>query len=141
MVRILVADDSEPWREFVSSLLERDPGLSLVAQAMNGFQAVAIAKQLKPDLILLDINMPILNGLDAARNIRAVLPDTRILFVTGESDHDFVSAALRTGALGYVLKCDAGTTLLPAIHTALTGGCFVGGAHSPSSMADTSLSD
>ena len=140
VVRILVADDSKRWREVVSGLLQRDSRLSLVAEAFDGSQAVAVAKQVKPDLILLDINMPALNGLDAARNIRMLLPQTRILFVSGESDHDVVSAALEAGALGYVLKCDAGKALLPAIHTVMAGHCFISDGLLSSSTAQPSFS-
>lgn len=114
-VRVLVVDDHEQWRKEVRSLLQTRPELRVVAEAVDGLEAVQKAQELQPDLILLDIGLPTLNGLEAAKRIRKVAPDAGILFLTSNSDKDIVQAALSDGALGYILKTDASTKLLPAV--------------------------
>jgi len=99
--------------------------LCVVAEAADGLQAVQKARDLKPDLILLDIGLPNLDGLEAANCIRQVAPDAAIIFVTENSDTDVVHAAFCAGARGYVLKTDAGRELLPAVASALGGDDFV----------------
>jgi DNA-binding NarL/FixJ family response regulator len=89
-------------------------------------QAVQNAEELKPDLILLDIGLPVLNGIEAGVRISALVPDTSILFVTQQSDPDVVGAALNNGAKGYVLKVNASWELLPAVEAVLQGRRFVG---------------
>jgi two-component system, NarL family, response regulator NreC len=121
-VRILVVDDFEPWRQQVCSMLQNTAGVfHVVAEAADGLETVQKAQKLKPALILLDIGLPNLNGLDAARRIRQVAPDAAIIFLPQNSDKDVVLAALSTGAQGYVLKTDAGSELLPAVAEALGG--------------------
>jgi DNA-binding NarL/FixJ family response regulator len=124
-VRVLVVDDFEPWRRRVCSMLQTGLELSVVAEAGDGLEAVQKAKELKPDLILLDIGLPNLNGLEAANRIRQVAPDARIIFLTQNSDRDIVQAALSTGAHGYVLKTDASRELLAALAGVLAGDDFV----------------
>jgi DNA-binding NarL/FixJ family response regulator len=124
-VRILVVDDFEPWRRRVCSMLQTGPELRVVAEAGDGLEAVQKAKELKPDLILLDIGLPNLDGLEAANRIRQVAPDAAIIFLTQNSDKDVVRAALSTGARGYVLKTDAGRELLTAVAGILGGDNFV----------------
>ena len=124
-VRILVVDDFEPWRQQICSMLQTRPELHVVAEVGDGLEAVQKAKELQPDLILLDIGLPSLDGLEAANRIRQVAPDAGIIFLTQNSDKDTVRAALSTGARGYVLKTDAGTELLAAVAAVLGGGHFL----------------
>lgn len=120
-ISILVADDFEPWRQYVCSMLQTRPEFCVVAEVGDGLEAVQKVQELKPDLILLDIGFPKLDGLQAASRIRQVAPATAIIFVTHNSDKDVREAALRTGARGYVLKANAARELLPAIDAALRG--------------------
>lgn len=123
--RILLVDDYEPWRQQVRSMLQEDPEVLVVAEAEDGLEAVQKAKELKPDLILLDIGLPNLDGLEAANRIRQVAPDAAIIFLTQNSDKDVVRAALSAGARGYVLKSDAGRELHTAVAGILGGDDFV----------------
>ena len=123
---ILLAEDFEPWRRFVSSALKHESQLRIVCQVTDGMDAVKKSKELQPDLVLLDIGLPTLNGIEAARQIRRLSPKTKILFVSQESSVDIVQAALSLGAWGYVVKADAQAELLLAINTVLSGRKFVG---------------
>ena len=125
-VRILVVDDYDPFRRFICSTLAKRPELQIVREVIDGFQAVQRAEELQPDLIVLDIGLPSLNGIEAARRIREVSPKSKILFVSQECSVDLVQEALRTGARGYVVKTDAGSELLEAVNTVLRGDGFVG---------------
>lgn len=107
-IRVLVVDDNEPWRRKVCSILQKQPELRVVAEIADGLEAVQKAKELQPDLILLDIGLPNINGLEVASRIRQVASGAKILFLTNNMDKDIVRAALGTGAQGYVLKTDAG---------------------------------
>ena len=122
--RILVLDDFEPWRQQVCSILQTQPGLRVVAEIADGSEAVQKAQEPKPNLILLDIGFPTLDGLEANR-ICQVAPGAKILFLTQNNDKDMVRAALSTGAQGYILKIDAGSELLPAVARVLGGDDFV----------------
>jgi DNA-binding NarL/FixJ family response regulator len=124
-IRILVVDDFEPWRQQVCGILQTRPELHVVAEAADGLEAVRKAQELKADLILLDIGLPNLNGLEAANQICQVAPDAKIIFLTQNSDRDVVQAALTTGARGYVQKQNATTELLPAVEAVLRGQGFV----------------
>jgi len=125
LIRVLLVDDFAPWRREVCSLLKGQTELQIFGEVGDGFEAVQKAQELKPDLILLDIGLPNLDGLEAARRIRRVAPDTKIVFLTQNNDKDVVRAALSTGAQGYVLKADAGAELLTAVARILGGGDFV----------------
>ena len=124
-VRILLVDDSEAWRLQVHSILRERPELRIVAEVADGPKAVQKAQELQPDLILLDIGLPNLNGLEAAKAIRQIAPKARIIFLTQNSDIDIMQAASNTGAQGYVLKADAGSQLLPAVKAVLANEEFV----------------
>jgi two-component system nitrate/nitrite response regulator NarL len=124
-VRILLVDDYEPWRQQVRSMLETRPEWQVIGEALDGLEAVQKAEELNPDLILLDISLPALDGIEAASRISHVVPGSKILFVSTNTDADVVRVALSNGALGYVLKADAGSDLLPAIKAALQGNRFV----------------
>ncbi len=124
-ITILVADDRQAFRKAVSTILKELPELKLLAEAADGAEAVQKAAELKPDLVLLDIGLPLVHGLEAASRIRTVAPDAKILFLTQHDSPDFVGAALRAGALGYVLKVDVGIELLQAAKTVLRGEGYV----------------
>jgi DNA-binding NarL/FixJ family response regulator len=120
-MRILVADDLELWRRSVRSMLGRHAELQLVGEVADGLVAVQEASKLKPDLILLDVGLPSLNGIEAAKRIRQVVPVSKILFLTASRGADVVEAALSSGGKGCVLKTDAGSELWPAIESVLQG--------------------
>ena len=124
-IRVLVVDDYEPWRRYYSTTLWKQQGLQIIGEASNGLEAVQQAKELQPDLILLDIGLPILNGIEAARQIREVSPASKILFVSENRSPDIVREALSTGAVGYVVKSDAAGELVPAVNEVLEGKRFV----------------
>jgi len=124
VVRVLVVDDFEPFRHFVRTTLQTRPGLQVVGEASDGLEAIQKAEELQPHLILLDIGLPALNGIDAAHRISTLLPDAVILFVSQNNDANVVAGALSDGAKGYVLKPDANRELLPAVHAVLRGEHF-----------------
>jgi DNA-binding NarL/FixJ family response regulator len=123
-VRMLVVEDFEPWRRFISSMVEQEPQLRIICEVSDGLEAVQKAKELKPDLILLDIGLPKLNGIDAARQIRRFTPKSKILFLSQESSAAVVQEALGIGT-GYVVKADAGRELLPAVKAVMLGEQFL----------------
>ncbi len=125
LVRILLVDDYEPFRRFVRSTLRKRPSLQIVAEVSDGLEAIQQAEELKPDLILLDIGLPTLNGIEAAREIRKLAPESKIIFVTQESLADVVQEALSMGVLGYVLKAQAGTDLIAAVEAVIEGRQFL----------------
>ena len=118
IVRVLVVDDYEPWRRFVFSALQKRPELEIVGEASDGLEAVQKARELRPDMILMDVGLPILNGIEAARQLHRLAPESRILFVSQESSADVVREALSTGACGYVVKASA-SDLLSAVNAVL----------------------
>jgi DNA-binding NarL/FixJ family response regulator len=126
-VRILVVDDYEPFRRFVCSTLAERPGFQIVGEASDGLAGIRKAEELQPDLILLDIGLPTLNGMEAARRIRKLAPDSKIIIVSQESSADVVQEALSLGASGYVVKTRAATELLAAVEAVLMGKHFVSG--------------
>ena len=107
-------------------MLQSRPDLKIIAEAEDGLEAVRKAEELKPDLILLDIGMPYLNGIEAAERISKIVPDAKILFVTQENDPDVVATALSNGAKGLVMKVNAHRELLPALEAVLEGRRFIG---------------
>jgi DNA-binding NarL/FixJ family response regulator len=118
-VRILIADDHELIRRGLVSALADRPEWSIVAEAANGRQACELAARLTPEIAVLDLTMPELNGLDATRQIRASTPKTRILIVTAHESEQLIRDVLDAGAMGYVLKSDAGRVLVQAIEALL----------------------
>jgi DNA-binding NarL/FixJ family response regulator len=128
LARILLVEDFEPFRRFVRSQLQPRLDLEVVAEASDGLEAVHAAEQLQPDLILLDIGLPKLNGIEAARRIRKLCPESKIIFLSQESSADVIEQALNTGGTGYVVKTNAGSELLDAIDAMRSGGQFVGTA-------------
>ena len=124
-VRVLVVEDSEPFRRFVVSTLRPKPEVQVICEVSDGLEAVQKAQELQPGLILLDIGLPTLNGIEAARRIRKVSPKSKIVFLSLVSDADVVREALSLGAVGYVAKTHAGTDLLTAVEAVLRGETFV----------------
>ncbi len=124
--RVLVVDDHEQFRRFLCTTLQNKLELRTILEASDGADAIKLAEALQPDLILLDIGLPKLNGIEAARRIRELAPQSKILFVSQESTVDVVQAAFSAGASGYVVKMDVGNELPAAVEAVLRGERFVG---------------
>src|SRR3954462_15681624 len=124
LLRFLVVEDYMPFQSFICSTLATRINLQVICQVCDGLEAVHQAKELQPDLILLDIGLPTLDGLEAARQIRK-FSKAKIIFLSQESDRAIVREALAMGAWGYVVKARAGTDLLPAIDAVCGGSTFV----------------
>jgi DNA-binding NarL/FixJ family response regulator len=135
-IRVLVVEDFEPFRRFVESILRKQPELQIVCEVSDGLEAVQKAQELQPDLILLDIGLPTLNGIKAAQRIRELSPKSKILFVSQETSTSVVQGALASGGSGYVLKMNARNDLLTAVNAVLGGKRFVGGL-----LADNKFTD
>lgn len=121
-VRVLLVDDFKPFRRFICSTLGERPDLQVIGEASDGLEAVQMAGELKPDVIVLDITLPTLNGLEVARKLAS---ESKIIFVSQESSPDIVQEALNLGGLGYVVKTRAANDLLAAIEAVLEGRQFV----------------
>jgi CheY-like chemotaxis protein len=128
--RVLLVDDSESYRRATWSMLSGIPSIELAGEAADGLDAVRKAGELKPDVILMDISLSGINGIDAASQIREVSPESKIIFLSQYDDPDIVRAVLHAGAVGYVLKMDSGKDLNQALSAALSGKTFLsGGVH------------
>jgi DNA-binding response OmpR family regulator len=125
-VGVLVVEDFEPFRRFVTSTLRTRPELKVICEVADGSDAVQKAEELQPDLVVLDIGLATLNGIEAARRIRKVAPASKILFLSQESCTEVVQEAFKLGALGYVVKGQAASELLVAVDAVLQGRQFVG---------------
>lgn len=122
-LRVLIVDDDDEVRRTVANLLEGK--VHVVGTAENGQRATELAALLCPDIVVLDICMPVLDGIEAAVQLREGGYPAKVVFLSMQDDPDFVEAALATGALGYVLKCSVATDLTPAIQSAVDGTRFV----------------
>src|SRR4051794_18255308 len=120
-LRILVVDDFAPFRRYVRSVLKPHAEFKIVGEAADGLDAIQKAAELQPDFVLLDISLPRLNGLEAAKQIRILVPSAKILIASQESCFDVIEAALRLGVDGYLHKLRAGRELLPAIEALRRG--------------------
>lgn len=118
-------DDFEDWRKHVRLQLQARPEWQVICEVSDGVEAVRMAEELKPDLILLDIGLPILNGIEAARRIQQLSPHSKIIFLTAHTSLDIVKEVLSTGVQGYVYKAHAQSELLPAIDAVLQGKQFL----------------
>ena len=125
-IRVLVVEDFVPFRAFIRSTLGKMPGLQIICEVADGLEAVQQAAALKPDLVLLDIGLPGLNGIDAAREIRKLAPESKIIFVSQESSEDIMKEAFDLGAWGYVAKARSSTDLPLAVEAVIGEKCFVG---------------
>jgi DNA-binding NarL/FixJ family response regulator len=120
-IRVPLVDDYEDWRNQVRVLLQARPEWLVICEASDGAEAVQKAEEVKPDLILLDIGLPKLNGIEAAQRIRQSSPNSKIVFLSTDNSIDTIQVAVSTGARGFVCKVHAQTELLPAIDTVLRG--------------------
>jgi len=124
--RVLIVDDFEPWRRVVRWMLQHFPEWEIVGEAADAREGVQKSEELQPDVVLLDIGLPRINGIDAASSILSIAPHSKIVFVSVELCPELVQGALRTGAHGYVVKSDAASDLLPALRTVMNGQRFLG---------------
>ena len=135
-VKVLVVDDYEPFRQIRMFNVAKRKNLKVIGEASDGLEAVRKAEELKPDLIVLDIGLPTLNGIEVARQIRNLRPECKILFMSQESSADVAQEAFSLGALGYIVKPHAGRELLPAVDAVCQGRQFVSRGLSGHSFTD-----
>jgi DNA-binding NarL/FixJ family response regulator len=121
VVRVLVVDDFKPWLDYLKMLFEPTAGMMVVGTATDGHEAISQVRALQPDLILMDVSLPQMSGIEAAREIIRLLPDAKIIFVSQHKDTSVVQAAIAAGGKGYVMKLDAGNELLSAIESVVLG--------------------
>lgn len=124
-IRVLLADDHTILREGVKGLLEKAEDMEVVGEAADGSEAVAKAQHLSPDVMLMDITMPGMNGLEATRQIKALKPEIKVLILTMHESNQYISQFLRSGASGYVLKDTAASELVGAIRAVYEGNAFL----------------
>lgn len=124
-IRVLLVDDQPLFREGVHTLLSLQPDLEVVGEAGNGEEALRLAARLRPDVILMDLQMPVLDGVEATRRLRLTQPDCRVIALTTFDDDEYVFEGLRAGAIGYLLKDTPSVKLLEAIRAAARGESFL----------------
>ena len=125
-MRVLIADDHTMVRESLVSLLQADAAIQVVAQAADGVEALEKALQTRPDIVVVDLSMPRLNGIEVVRRLREALPDTQVLVLTMHQEDEYVLQAVRAGAAGYLVKDSAGVELLAALHSLHAGRGYFG---------------
>ena len=124
-VRVLLVDDFFPFRDFLRTSIERIPECAVVGEASDGIEAVEKTLELAPDLILLDIGLPKMSGIEVARQIQQSSPQTKILIVSGMCDWDLIEQSFLCGAGGYLVKADAASELSPGVELVLMGAQFL----------------
>jgi len=124
LVPILLADENKSWREFVSSVLRQDPSLEIICEVSDGLKAVKMAEKLQPSVVVLNINLPNLSGLEASGWISMLAPNTKIVFLADRLEADLVEAAMKLGSGGYLLKSEAARNLVAAIRAVGRGETF-----------------
>jgi len=124
-LKILVVDDHEEFRKYVCALLESQPRFAVVGEGANGVEAIDRARELQPDVVVLDINMPVLGGIEAAEQILLLAPKTQIIFLSQDGSEMMIQAAMTKGARAYVVKTSAATDLVTAVDCVVTGKKFV----------------
>jgi DNA-binding NarL/FixJ family response regulator len=135
--RILVVDDNEPFRHFICSILGKRAELQIIGEATEGLEAVHKSQELQPDLILLDIGLPNLNGFEAARQICKLAPKSKIIFLSQQSSSDIVRGALCLGAKGYIAKANAASDLFVAVEAVVQGKMFISAGLTDQVLTDT----
>jgi DNA-binding NarL/FixJ family response regulator len=138
-IRVLIADDFKDWRRQVLLLFKTRPEWQVIAEAADGLEAIQKTEELKPDLIVLDVGLPNLNGIEAAQQIRQLSPSSKIVFLSQNNDLDVVQAALGTGAQGYIYKLDVRRDFWPAIEAVLRGKQFVSRSLEGHQFTETSV--
>jgi DNA-binding NarL/FixJ family response regulator len=123
--RVLLADDHQMMREGLRAVLAREPTFEVVGEAENGRMALELVRSLSPDIVVMDITMPDLNGVDATRHILARYPDVKVIALSVYADQRYVLAMLKAGALGYVVKAAAGEDLLRAIQAVVKNKKYI----------------
>jgi two-component system, NarL family, response regulator NreC len=124
-IRILAVDDYAPLQRFISEIFQRELDLKIVAMASAGWQAVQIAKELQPEVILMDVSLPDISGIEATQRIREVSPQSRTLFLSEHLGRDIIEAAFAAGGMGYVLKSDALNDLIPGVRAIVHGDRYL----------------
>jgi|ERR1700730_5066443 len=124
-VRVLIADDHQVIRKIVRSTLEAHPHLEVCGEATDGAQTIEAAKKLKPDVVVLNVTMPVVNGFEAAREIRTSLSEAAIVILSSNADRRFVAEAKKIGVRAYVAKSGVGEALVKAVESAVMGEDFV----------------
>ena len=135
-IRILIADDHAVLRAGLRMLLDAEPDMQVVGEAGDGATALARVRALTPDVVLLDLTMPRMGGLDALRQIREALPDARVLILTMHDDEDYLREVLAAGGAGYVLKRAADIDLLSAVRAVYRGGTYLHATHTQALFQD-----
>lgn len=123
-IKTLLADDHTIVREGLRALLLADPGIEVVGEARNGREAVALTLELRPDIVVMDIAMPLLNGLEATRQILAATPGTKVLILSAHSDDAYIDRVVTVGASGFLIKQTSAQILAQAIHQVMSGNTF-----------------
>lgn len=124
-IRVVIADDHGTMREGLRLLINSQPDLEVVGEAADGHEAIRLARQLTPDVLLMDISMPGMNGLDATRKVKEQCPDVHVLTLTRHNDDGFLKQLLAAGASGYALKLGSGDDLMRAIRSVSAGGTYI----------------
>ena len=120
-IRILITDDHQLFREGIANLLSASPRIEIVGQAENGQEAIKRAKELKPDIVIMDLSLPIINGVDATRILQKELPQTKVLVLSMHAEKNYIKEALEAGAFGYLFKDCTYDQLIEAINTVHQG--------------------
>jgi len=123
--RVVLADDHALFRQGIKRILKDVDGLEIVGEAGDGLELLEVSRKTKPDMVIVDISMPNLRGLEATREIKTILPHVKILILTMHREKEYVYGAISAGAEGYLLKEDADTELFDAVETIRQGGCYV----------------
>lgn len=127
IIKVILADDHGVVRSGIKTLLETEDYIAVIAEASNGEEALMKAKTLQPDLVIIDVRMPVLNGIEATRKIRAEVPDTKVLVLSMHDDEEYVLQALECGASGYLLKDASKEEFLKAVKTVYQGEMYFSG--------------